>query len=85
MMKLRLNMVNVKCNYKGSYKEYLCPLCSESDDTTEHLFQCEVTRKLLRSINNIRCEEIKEPNVVIARKCLQIYNEIDKLRDLSEK
>ena len=41
-MKLRLNMVNVKMNYKGTNTEdKKCPICKESEDTTEHMFVCK--------------------------------------------
>ena len=43
MLKIRLNMIEVKSNYKGTYKNTLkCELCKTEDDTTEHLLQCNV-------------------------------------------
>ena len=39
-LKLKLNMLEVKSNYKGQYKDLKCK-CQESDDTTEHLFKCK--------------------------------------------
>ena len=41
MLKIRLNMVETKCNYKGLFKDNLkCNICKTADDTTEHLIQC---------------------------------------------
>jgi hypothetical protein len=38
IMKLRLNMLELKTNYKGSTKNETCDLCKTEKDTTEHLF-----------------------------------------------
>ena len=43
ILRTKLNMVKVKCNYKGNYKDYkdlICQGCKLKDDTTEHMFQC---------------------------------------------
>ena len=40
IMRTRLNMVNVKANYRGSYKDYTCTGCHIHKNTTEHLFKC---------------------------------------------
>ena len=44
IMKLRLNMIEVKCNYKGQNNGEVCGLCGVERDTTEHLFECEVIK-----------------------------------------
>ena len=38
-------MINVKDNYKNSEINTKCVFC-ESDDTTEHLFQCPMLQRL---------------------------------------
>ena len=46
-MKLRLNMIETKCNFKGKYlKNQTCEICNENLDTTEHLFECKKMDKL---------------------------------------
>ena len=40
IMKLRLNMVECKMNFKGKYEDTKCYVCDQQE-TTEHLFQCE--------------------------------------------
>ena len=48
IMKIRLNMIDVPMNYKGKYKEeesLMYPLCGEVSDNTEHLLECNTTRK----------------------------------------
>ena len=38
LLKLRLNMTETKCNYKGKFQNDMsCPLCKSALDTTEHL------------------------------------------------
>ena len=48
IMKIWLNMIDVRMNYKGKckYEESLmCPLCGEVSDNTEHLLERNRTRK----------------------------------------
>ena len=46
IMKVRLNMLDLKMNYKGKYPDNReCPVCKISDDTTEHLFECLEIKK----------------------------------------
>ena len=41
MLKLRLNVVETKCNYKGKFPiDQKCEICHEEQDTTEHLLKC---------------------------------------------
>ena len=41
ILKLRLNMLELKSNYKGEHKNSLaCDLCKTGIDNTEHLFEC---------------------------------------------
>ena len=47
IINLRLNMINVKENYKNSEINTKCEFC-ESDDTTEHLLECPILQRLTR-------------------------------------
>ena len=40
IMKIRLNMVECKMNFKGKYEDTQCLVCDQQE-TTEHLLQCE--------------------------------------------
>ena len=41
MIKIKLNMIETKCNYKGKFKTDLrCDVCEMKNDTTEHIFEC---------------------------------------------
>ena len=50
IMKLRLNMLELKTNYKGSTKGETCDLCKTENDTTEHLFNCIEIRKQVKNV-----------------------------------
>ena len=57
MLKIRLNMVETKGNYKGMFKntELTCELCKTTDDTTEHLLECKITgRDITTNVDDIR-------------------------------
>ena len=53
IMKLRLNMLELKTNYKGSTKNETCDLCKNERDTTEHLFSCTEIKKRVKNIPQI--------------------------------
>ena len=55
VIKLRLNIINVKDNYEKGKINTKCEFC-ESDDTTEQLFECPILRRLTQ-------EEIKAINL----------------------
>ena len=40
-------MINVKDNYKNSEINTKCEFC-ESDNTTEHLFECPILQRLIQ-------------------------------------
>ena len=47
-MKIRLNMIDVRMNYKGKYKgeeSLMCPISGAVSDNTEHLLECNTTGK----------------------------------------
>ena len=53
IMKLRLNMLELKCNYKGKKNNEICDLCGDKNDTTEHLFECRAVKKHVKNIPSI--------------------------------
>ena len=46
IMKMRLNMTELKANFKGKYEETECAACRKEMETTEHVIECEEYRKL---------------------------------------
>ena len=45
IIKARLNMLELSCNYKGANRSEICGLCKGEKDTTEHLFECREVNK----------------------------------------
>ena len=40
ILKIRLNMMETKSNYKSKYNNWDCPKCRTHQDTTEHIVEC---------------------------------------------
>ena len=53
ILKTRLNMLELNCNYKGNNRSETCGLCKEGKDTTEHLFECREIRRCLDDVPDI--------------------------------
>ena len=49
VIKIRLHMWQVRCNYKGDNTDTKCPLCKKIEDTTEHELECEKDKKFTLS------------------------------------
>ena len=59
-MKARLNMLELKANFRGKYGDALCDLCKNNEDSTEHLFECEKLISLLGQ--KLPVDSIRAPN-----------------------
>ena len=55
-------MWQVNCNHKRDNTDTKCPLCQKSEDTTEHVLECEKAKKFTLSKENSKgeWEEITE-------------------------
>ena len=55
-------MWQMSCNYKRDNNDKKCQLCKKSEDTTEHVLECEKDKKLTLSKGNSKgeWEEITE-------------------------
>ena len=47
IMKTRLNMLELKANFRGKYDNMMCELCNKEEDSTEHLFNCCKMKRLI--------------------------------------
>ena len=73
MLKVRLNMIEVKCNYKNKYKvNGVCDVCEREDDTTEHMiFGCEKIHPLKGMLDG---RDIEECNKRVPREVREIMD-----------
>ena len=46
IMNLRLNMTELKANFRGKYDDNLCPACGIEEETTEHVISCSEYQQL---------------------------------------
>ena len=51
IMEIRLNMLDLKMNFKGMYTDTVCTGCFEQEETTEHFLQCEKYQELTQHNN----------------------------------
>ena len=52
VIKTRLHMWQANSNHKRDNTDTKCPLCTKSEDTTEHVLQCKKAKKLTLSKEN---------------------------------
>ena len=82
MLMVRLNMVDVKSNYKNGNNDLVCPLCRVEEDTTEHIFECKET-KMIRELEGIEKSDIYEKDDMNRIRVIERYvNEVMKRRKL---
>ena len=64
---LKTNMIETKGNFKNKYPNNLkCELCEKTEETTQHLFECEGYTEIRRNIvvkNTTPMEILKENNM----------------------
>ena len=79
IMTIRLNMVNVKKNYKNLYTDTMCVGCFEKEETTEHLFECKKYNELTGQ--TMQTMDIKSTQwLVEAAKYIETVEEIRSMR-----
>ena len=82
IMKIRLNMTELKPNFGGKYRDRLCPACQEEDETTEHVVQCQVYKSLLG--HRLNCDKpMKElmKDTVWLKEAINVYRLIEETRE----
>ena len=60
IMKTRLNMLDLKANYRGKYKDSMCTMCRSEEETTEHILNCKKVWKIAGQEMSVEC--VNEPN-----------------------
>ena len=77
IMRARLNMLELKGNYRSMYKDGICDLCGEEEESTEHLFDCKTLQGI--NSNHLKVEALEGPTKEVA-KFLSAAMEIIKAR-----
>ena len=62
-IKIRLHMWRVSCNCKRDNTDTKCPLCKKSEDTTEHVLECEKDKKSTLSKQNSNREQKEKTKI----------------------
>ena len=83
ILKLRLNMFELKCNYRGICKNDTCGLCKKEKDTTEHLFECRKIKKKIEVPKIQHINDINDENVY--HQLGQFLDEVCKLKEIDSK
>ena len=81
IMKIRLNMTELKPNFCGKYRDRICSACEKEDETTEHVIQCQEYKRLLG--HELNCDKpIKElmNNTAWLREAAKVYRRIEETR-----
>ena len=58
IMEIRLNMLDLKMNFKGMYDDTVCTGCFAEEESTEHFLQCKKYMELTQ--HNIKTTNIEE-------------------------
>ena len=51
LLKVKLNMVELKANYKGKFRNTRCRRCGTQDEYIEHLWECKYSSSEYRRID----------------------------------
>ena len=81
IMKMRLNMTDLKANFKGKYKDLKCPACKQEDETTEHVIQCEEYKRIIGHSVELKysIEECMQ-DLKWSREAAEVYEKIEETR-----
>ena len=80
IMELRLNMLDVKNNYKGQYEDEICVGCFEEPETTEHFLTCPKLLKL--SGNQI---EMNQTNINSTKWLIDTCKKTEKMMEIRKR
>ena len=70
VLKTRLNMLELKSNYKGQHKDLTCESCGAEEDNTEHIFKCSSLRKVNK--NSLTIQDLENPSREVARFLMEV-------------
>ena len=71
LLLFKLNMTDLKANYKGKYENALCRRCGTQEENIEHIWQCQkFTERSLKIKNLLKSDSAK---LVKIRKMVDIF------------
>ena len=77
IMNLRLNMTELKANFRGKYDDNLCPACGIEEETTEHVISCPEYQELTgHSLNTTNCLEESMNSVKWLEEACEVYERL---------
>ena len=53
LLLLKLNMTDLKANYKGKYEDVMCRRCGAQEENIEHLFHCQKFKEKPMNLRNL--------------------------------
>ena len=81
IMQMRLNMTDLKANFKGKYDDTKCPACKVEEETTEHVIACEEYRKITGHTLNVAVDIQEQMNdIVWMEEACEVYSQIEEVR-----
>ena len=80
IMKMRLNMVELKANFKGKYGDTLCPACKMDEETTEHVLVYPVYQDITQ--HSLQPDQLTEKMSQLewTKKACEVYEQIEDAR-----
>ena len=81
IMKLKLNMTELKANFKGKYRDTMCSACGKETETTEHVIACNEYRRLTGHTLKVPddwTEKMNDPTWV--EEACEVYEQIEEVR-----
>ena len=60
LLSIKLNMIELRANYKGKYSHMKCRRCGKDDETIEHLWSCSEFKKRMPRKKPLQTTKIKD-------------------------
>jgi len=79
IMRVRLNMTSLNSNYKGTNTNVMCTACNNEEETTEHVMNCEIYKKLTGQ--NIQQQKITNSNVANLKIIANYFDTITSVKE----
>ena len=81
IMKMRLNMVELKANFRGKYDNNLCPACKMAEETTEHVIACQEYQYITQHSLDFRQLSEKMDDIKWLKEASVVYEQIEEARE----